>query len=161
MIRISKLTDYGLVLMAHMAALPSAAHFQAREIAKQTRISLPTVSKLLKLLTKHEFLSSERGAKGGYKLAKLPALITVADFITSLEGPIAITECNMNHAHCKTEKSCAIRAPWQRINKVITTALSGIKLSDLINFQDNSGNNNSGNNLKGKLNTHVLHIRTQ
>lgn len=131
MVRISKLTDYGMVIMAFMAKEPSRL-FQAREIAAETEITYPTVSKLLKKLSKNKFLSSNRGIQGGYQLAISPKDISVADLVQALEGPIAITECNLGHDHCVSETNCGIRAPWLRINAVITNALSSIRLSDLV-----------------------------
>lgn len=156
MVRISKLTDYALVIMAYMAEasirgafehsdnlnpksnpspnakLTSNVILQARDIAAQTHVSLPTVSKLLKILTKHQFLNSVRGTQGGYQLAMAMEKISVVDLIQAMEGPLAITECNLGHQHCSSETQCAIRTPWLQINQVITDTLSAIKLSDLI-----------------------------
>lgn len=130
MVRITKLTDYGMVIMAFMASYPSRV-FQAREIAEYTTVAQPTVSKLLKKLTKSHLLISHRGTKGGYHLASTPETVSVADLVQALEGPIAITECSLGHDYCPTETLCTIRAPWLRINQVITDALQSIKLSDL------------------------------
>lgn len=131
MVRITKLTDYGMIIMAFLAGDPVRV-FQAREIAEKTTIAQPTVSKLLKLLTKNKLLTSHRGSNGGYYLTCLPEDITVADLVAALEGPIAITECSLGHDACPTESLCNIRAPWLKINQVITDALHSIKLSDLI-----------------------------
>jgi FeS assembly SUF system regulator len=131
MVRITKLTDYGMVIMAFMAGCPSRL-LQAREIADQTAVAQPTVAKLLKKLTKNKLLASQRGTNGGYLLARAPEKITVADLVQALEGPIAITECSLGHDHCPTETLCTIRAPWLQINEVITNALQSIKLSDLV-----------------------------
>lgn len=130
MIRITKLTDYGMVILASMAEKPGVL-LQAREIAEQTHIALPTVAKLLKKLTKNRLLISHRGANGGYLLAFTPDKITIADVVHALEGPIAITECNLGHDYCSTAVQCAIKAPWLRINQLITNTLQTIKLSDL------------------------------
>jgi len=116
--------------MAFIAAAPEGL-FPAREIAEQTQLSLPTVSKLLKALVKNQFLQSSRGIKGGYRLARTPQEISVEDLIRALEGPIAITECNLGHNYCPTEQQCAIRAPWLKINGILTNVLKTIKLSDL------------------------------
>jgi len=131
MVRISKLTDYGIVIMVFFANMPDQV-FQAREISHHTHLALPTVSKLLKLLTKSRFLISSRGTTGGYQFARSPASITVADLIRALEGPIAITECNLGNHRCATESICAVRTPWLHINQVILRSLTEIKLSDLV-----------------------------
>jgi FeS assembly SUF system regulator len=132
MVRISKLTDYGIVIMALFAGSPTRL-FQAREISNQTQVALPTVSKLLKSLTRHKFLTSLRGVTGGYQLATSPNNITIVDLIRALEGPIAITECSLGHDHCTSEALCTLRAPWLHINRVIIDALNAVKLSDLAN----------------------------
>lgn len=138
MVRISKLTDYAMVIMACMAEDPSRL-FQARELAHHTTIAHPTVSKLLKKLTKSKLLLSTRGTHGGYHLACHPEKISIKDLIQALEGPIAITECNLGHNYCPTESHCSVRAPWQRINQVITHALQSVKLSDLAQTQRSVG----------------------
>lgn len=117
--------------MAFMACNPLRL-FQAREVADQTAIALPTVSKLLKKLAKHKLLVSHRGTHGGYLLAQSPENITVADLVQALEGPIAITECSLGHDHCPTETLCSTRIPWLQINQVITAALQSIKLANFV-----------------------------
>lgn len=130
MVRITKLTDYGVMIMAFMASEPSRL-FQAKEIAEHTHIAPPTVSKLLKKLTKSKLLASERGTNGGYLLACEPKNITVAELVNALEGPIAITECSLGHDHCSSAQNCPVKTPWLKINHAITNALQSIKLFDL------------------------------
>jgi FeS assembly SUF system regulator len=129
-VRISKLTDYGVVIMAFMAGEPLRL-FQAKEIAEHTAIAQPTVSKLLKKLTKNKLLHSARGTHGGYILASEPKDITVAMLVNALEGPIAITECSLGHDYCVSAPQCSVKTPWLRINQAITNALQSVKLNDL------------------------------
>ena len=110
MIRLGKLTDYGLVVMSQMARRPQSELHTARDLAERCRLPLPTVSKLLKLLLQGGLLQSHRGIKGGYSLTREPKLISIADIVTALEGPLALTECNMDVAGlCDLEPSCPIR----------------------------------------------------
>jgi len=133
-VRITKLTDYGVVIMAFMAGEPLRL-FQAKEIAEHTAIAQPTVSKLLKKLTKNKLLHSARGSQGGYILAAEPKEITVAMLVNALEGPIAITECNLGHDYCASAPLCSVKTPWLRINQAITNALHSVKLNDLIKVE--------------------------
>ncbi len=94
MIRLSKLTDYGLVLMSYAARNKGRTVHTARELSLESGLPLPTVSKLLKLLLQAGFLVSHRGTNGGYSLAREPEDISVAEIIAALEGPIALTECS-------------------------------------------------------------------
>ena len=93
MIRLGKLTDYGLVLMSYVAKGDEQALRTARDLAAQSKLPLPTVSKLLKVLLQSGFLVSHRGIKGGYTLARDAREISVAEIISALEGPIGLTEC--------------------------------------------------------------------
>ena len=130
MIRLSRLTDYGIVLMAHLADAGEGPH-TARDLAEQTQLPLPAVSKLLKSLAREGLLVSSRGAKGGYQLARPAEKITVPEMIAALEGPIALTDCNLHEGACSQEPRCHVRTPWQRINRAVHDALSRIRLADL------------------------------
>ena len=134
MIKLSRTTDYGIVLLAHLAAHEDAATLptlNAREVAAGTQIPAPMVSKILKSLARGGLLVSHRGAKGGYSLARQPEQITVPQMIAALEGPIGLTECTVHPGACPQELSCHVREPWQRINQAVRDALSRITLADL------------------------------
>ena len=131
MIRLGKLTDYGLVLMTHMAGQSQTLH-TARDLAIQCQLPLPTVSKLLKILLHNGLLASHRGTKGGYSLAREPHLISLAEIISALEGPLALTECSSEVAGlCDLESSCRIKDNQRIINRVVRGALENVMLSDL------------------------------
>jgi FeS assembly SUF system regulator len=131
MIRITKQTDYGIVLMTHLAADPERL-YNAPDLATETGLPLPMVSKILKLLTRDGLLVSHRGVKGGYSLARPPARVTVDEIITALEGPVAITEC-IEHSpgECEHEKLCPTRGNWQLINQAVRQALERITLAEM------------------------------
>lgn len=130
MLRLSKLTDYAVVIMAYLAQHPGLA-INAKSIAEQTGISLPTTSKLLKRLSHEGLLQANRGIKGGYQLASPATAITLGALIQTLEGPIALTECSHNTRACSLEKQCTIRDNWRKINTFIQTTLMRISLADL------------------------------
>jgi FeS assembly SUF system regulator len=133
MIRLGKLTDYGLVLMSQMARRPQTELHTARDLAASCRLPLPTVSKLLKLMLQGGLLQSHRGIKGGYSLARDAKLISVAEIVTALEGPLALTECTMDVAGiCDLEPSCPIKDNQRLINQVVRGALQKVMLWDLI-----------------------------
>ena len=131
MFRISRLTDYGIVVMAHLAKCKDEDSHNARELAEDTQLPAPFVSKILKSLTRAGLLVSQRGSKGGYSLARTPREIPVVEMITALEGPVGITECTIHPGACAQEPSCQVRDPWQRINGALHVALEKITLADL------------------------------
>ncbi len=135
MIRLTKQTDYGIVLLSHMASLPQR-QFNATELAAESRLPQPTVSKVLKILARAGLLDSHRGVKGGYTLARTPEEITVTEVIGALEGPIGITECiDDTPGECSHEAGCPVRGNWHRINEAIRQALDGINLAEMAQAQ--------------------------
>jgi FeS assembly SUF system regulator len=133
MIRLSKLTDYGLVLMTYMARNHDRSVHTARDLAIESRLPLPTVSKLLKELVQGGLLVSHRGIKGGYSLTRTPREISVAEVIAVLEGPIALTECSTDISGlCDLEPCCPIKHNQRIISQAVSGALGSVMLSDLI-----------------------------
>ncbi len=156
MFRLSKTTDYGIVLMAQLANHASAIHQarpvdptdrsgdsgskwpkalapqNARELAESSELPMPMVSKILKALAKEGLLISQRGSKGGYSLARAPEDLPVAEMIRVLEGPVALTDCAIGPLLCEHEKMCVVREPWLRISRVVERALENVTLADLV-----------------------------
>ncbi len=132
MIRITKLTDYGITVLSTLAAQPEGEPRSTREIAAATHLPAPTVSKILGVLTRAHLLTSHRGANGGYSLTRAPESISVADIIVAFEGPLALTECLSHEApDCDVESVCPTRSNWHRINIAIRKALEEIPLSEM------------------------------
>ena len=133
MIRLGKLTDYGMVLMTYIARNHDRSLHTARDLALESRLPLPTVSKLLKELLQGGLLVSHRGIKGGYILAREPREISVAEIIAVLEGPIALTECSTEVSGlCDLEPCCPIMNNQRIISQAVRGALGSVMLSDLI-----------------------------
>ncbi len=144
MLRISKLADYGTLVMAFLARC-GAKHehnssnkanniqvHNAKSISQGTHIPVPTVSKLLKLLTHADLLSSLRGANGGYYLDKKAEKISIAAIIAAVEGNHGLTECSHHAGECSLESVCTTRDNWQIINRTIQEALQAVSLASLI-----------------------------
>ena len=132
MIRLGKLTDYGLVLMTYIARDRDRSLHTARDLSVESRLPLPTVSKLLKELLQGGLLVSHRGIKGGYSLARKPREISVAEIIAVLEGPIALTECSTDISGlCDFEPCCPIKDNQRIISQAVRGALDKVMLSDL------------------------------
>jgi FeS assembly SUF system regulator len=129
-LRISKLTDYATVLLAHLAG-EGAGQRTAVELAEWSRIGLPTVSKVLKELQRAGLVVSTRGARGGYSLARPADSISAADILDAVEGPVGLTECSLHPGQCGLESGCRVGRSWQRVNVAIHRALSDVRLTDL------------------------------
>ncbi|MEE2662123.1 MAG: SUF system Fe-S cluster assembly regulator [Pseudomonadota bacterium] len=131
MIKLSRMADYGVILMVRLARYP-AAITTAAELAEETALPGPTVSKLLKQLVRAGLLESQRGNSGGYMVAGPTEDITVADIISALDGPIALTECMTEDGNvCEIEALCPTRTNWRQINEALVNALEGVSLLDM------------------------------
>jgi len=129
MLRISKLTDYAIVVMAELTRCGETLNAQA--VAARAHIEGPTAAKVLKLLAAAGLVESFRGAGGGYRVGRAAAEISVADIIAAIEGPIAMTECSVEAGLCGQEERCSLRGNWQRISLAVARALQGVSLAEM------------------------------
>jgi FeS assembly SUF system regulator len=129
MLRISKLTDYAILMMVELAR--ERDMLSANLLAERIGVEVPTASKVLKLLAGGGLLESFRGASGGYRVMRSATAISVAEVIAAVEGPIAMTECSVEQGLCSQEDSCGLRGNWQRISLAVAQALQGVSLAEM------------------------------
>jgi FeS assembly SUF system regulator len=130
MLRLSKLTDYAVVVLVRLAR--GEAVQTSPGIAAAIGIPEPTVAKVLKALAAGGFVSSQRGAHGGYRLTRPLAAIPIADVIAAIDGPIALTACvDGGIGVCEAEAVCPVRGRWDPVNEAIHQALASITLADM------------------------------
>lgn len=134
MIKLSRMADYAVVLMTHLALTLEDGLQSAHDISSAVNLSEATVGKLLKQLQHAGLLQSERGLKGGYKLARQIENITIADIVTAVDGPIAITECTQESdlSDCNLEALCPTRVGWHRINDAVKQAFESVTLQEIL-----------------------------
>ena len=131
MIRLSRFADYAVLLMSHIAREPKRVH-AAGSMADNTRLPVPTVSKILAAMARAGLLESIRGRDGGYRLAFHPRDITVEQIISAVDGPIALTVCLENHGvSCELEGICPSQPNWRRVNDALRHALTGVSLAEI------------------------------
>jgi FeS assembly SUF system regulator len=130
MLRLSKLTDYAVVVLVRLSGLDGVQ--TSPGVASATGIPEPTVAKVLKILAGSGLVVSQRGARGGYRLNRALAEIPVADVIAAIDGPIALTACVEGSAtECESLCLCPMRGRWDPVNDAIQAALSSITLADM------------------------------
>jgi len=131
MIKLSKMTDYGVVIMSEMGHIEGRV-MNAPDLSLYTGLKVPTAAKILRLLAKSGLLTSIRGAHGGYRLDRSPSDISIAEIVRVLEGPVAVTSCvDDSHEDCSVEQCCPMRGGWETINRAINTALEEVTLADM------------------------------
>ena len=129
MLRISKLTDYAILVMVEL--LRNRELLSAQALAERVHVETPTASKVLKLLSGAGLLESYRGANGGYRVSRTAENISVAEVISAIEGPIAMTECSVEEGLCDQEDNCDLRGNWQRISVAVAQALQDVSLAEM------------------------------
>jgi FeS assembly SUF system regulator len=149
MLRISKLTDYAILMMVELAR--EGEMLSAHALAERVGVEIPTASKVLKLLSGSGLLESYRGASGGYRVSRPAGDVSVAEVIAAIEGPIAMTECSVEVAEviaaiegpiamtecsveqglCSQEDNCELRGNWQRISVAVAQALQEVSLAEM------------------------------
>lgn len=125
MLRVTKLTDYGSVILAYMACHPGET-ISAASLARGVLLPQATLRKLLKLLVRSGLLSSSLGKQGGYQLAR------PAEIISVLDGSIALTECSVEKGLCCIEDGCDIRQNWRDVNRIIYQSLEQVSLQEML-----------------------------
>lgn len=134
MLRLSKLTDYAVVVLVRLAAAEGVQ--TSPGIAASTGIPEPTVAKVLKTLAAGGLVASQRGARGGYRLLRPLSAIPIADVIGAIDGPIALAACVDGSAiECESRGLCPVRGRWDPVNDAIQQALSAITLADMAEAQ--------------------------
>ncbi|CAH2600023.1 Iron-sulfur cluster regulator IscR [Rhodovastum atsumiense] len=133
MLRLSKLTDYAVVVLLRLSESDSGDAVQTSPgIATATGVPEPTVAKVLKCLATAQIVASQRGARGGYRLMRPLEEIAIADVITAVDGPIALAACVDGSASaCEVGKLCAVKGRWDLVNDAIRHALGRITLADM------------------------------
>jgi FeS assembly SUF system regulator len=130
MLKLNKLADYATVVLSTMAAAPADRH-NGQSLSERTQIPAPTVAKLLKALTRGGLVHSSRGLHGGYRLARAPSEISVADVVRALEGPIAFTDCATHGSGCGLARGCRSRSSFRLIDAAIQQALEAVTLDQM------------------------------
>jgi len=131
MLRITKESDYAILLLTILAdGAPGAIH-TARAVADRAGLPLPMVGKILRSLARADLVTSHRGVAGGYSLDRPAHETSVAAVIRAIEGPISMVQCGADPGGCDQEPVCPTRINWARISREIEQALERIAVSDM------------------------------
>jgi len=133
MLRLGRLTDYAVTLLSHMGREGEGTLWAASGLAEKSGLPMPTAAKVLKLLAKGDLISAQRGATGGYKLARRASEISIAEIIEVMDGPIAITDCSSGSAHenCKIHRLCPMSNGWNKVNIAVRESLKNVTLEEM------------------------------
>ena len=132
MLRLSKKSDYALISMKHLATRPDGGgSSSAREISESYDIPLELLAKVLQRLVRARLLVSVQGTRGGYRLGRSAQLISVADVIQAVDGPVTVTACSTDDHNCDQYTKCSIRDPLWKIKNRILDALNTVSVAEM------------------------------
>jgi FeS assembly SUF system regulator len=130
--RLTSLADYAVVMLSAAARHGTGARLSATMLAKETGVPLPTAQKLMGRLAGAGLLTSSRGTGGGFSLAREPVVISLAEIIEAVEGPIAMTNCIEGASlECALERSCRVKPHLNAANDAVRGALAAVSLDQL------------------------------
>lgn len=131
MLKFSKKTEYGLRAMLYLAQTNSVVPIQ--DISTGEDISHPFLEQIIYELKQSGLVSSQRGASGGYTLARTPSEINLGDIVRSLEKEIAVSGCILEAGFsCPKHKHCLAKNAWFKIQKELLKSINNISLQDLL-----------------------------
>ncbi len=131
MLRLSKKSDYALMAVKHLATRADGGAASAREISEAHAIPLELLAKVLQRLVRARLLVSVQGTRGGYRLGKPAARISVADVIQAVDGPVTVTACSPDDHACGQYTTCSIRDPLWKIKNRILEMLTIVSVAEL------------------------------
>lgn len=133
MVLLSRKADYALLILSYLNDRRSGGN--AREVAEQFHLSRPFVANILKDLCHAGYVTSHRGVKGGYVLARSPADISLAELLESMEDGFQLTVCTAPEAEaepCMLAGTCPIQSPMGEIYRRIMDVLRGVNLAEVL-----------------------------
>lgn len=135
MLQLTKRTEYGLIALVHLADREGSV-VSVREIGEQYPIPRRLLAEVLKDLGRAGLVDSQRGAAGGYVLARSPDAITLGEVVTALEGRPSLSSCETSHredhGECGVQPVCPIRNPLHRLREAIWGLMQRTTLRSLL-----------------------------
>lgn len=137
--KISTKGRYGLRILLDLAMNDGAEPRMIRSIAESQDISPKYISRLVIALRRAGLVTSIRGARGGYRLARRPRDISLLEVVEVMEGPINLVDCVCDPEACERISICPASPVWQRLNRQIRHLMSELTLQNLLDGQDPPG----------------------
>ncbi|MBF0279116.1 MAG: Rrf2 family transcriptional regulator [SAR324 cluster bacterium] len=132
MLRLSKKTDYAIILLSHLAV--NSDPVSAQELAGVYHLPHPMVANILKLLASSGIIESKRGQQGGYSLTHNPDDLSMAEIIRVTDASFNLVECALEKVdtdNCKISQWCPTQDPLIALHKKIESFMESLTLSEV------------------------------
>ena len=141
--KVSAREEYGLRCLLQLAQLGEGEFLTLAQVAGREGMSQANAGKVMWLLNKAGLVSSIRGTKGGYKLARAASDIRLSEIIKVLDEDTVEGHCKSYTGvldACVHTSDCGIRSVIVNVHEVVERALSGITLAQLIGTEQKVDN---------------------
>jgi len=129
--RITNSSEYAIRALVFMAKNPQTS-YSATELYTKVDAPLKFLAKILQKLAKEKILSSQRGVKGGFKIAVPLEKLTILDIIEAVDGPIALNKCLISGYDCTREALCPVHPIWEEAQLKLKEILKQKTLAEII-----------------------------
>ncbi len=129
--QITRQAEYAIRTLVEMAKYATEETLSTHVIALRQEIPADFLKKTVKLLILARLVTTQRGIKGGLRLARPAEQISLLDIITAVDGPIALNVCLAEGNNCKNKNSCSISAALASAQEAMIKELAKISLASL------------------------------
>ncbi|MFH2062982.1 MAG: Rrf2 family transcriptional regulator [bacterium] len=130
-LRVPQRVHNAVILMADLAEYGSVDLVSLNEVAERNGLSRGFLEEVVVPLREAGLVEAKRGVGGGYKLARAPGEISVADIVTAIEGPVAFVDC-LGAVQCPAAGSCSSKRVWAGVQQRVEESLAGMSLAEVI-----------------------------
>ncbi|MBF0504620.1 MAG: Rrf2 family transcriptional regulator [Candidatus Omnitrophica bacterium] len=130
---ISKTSLQTIKALLELAHLPSGKTEGVGSIARRIRAPQNYLGKVLQRLVKEGVVVSQKGLNGGFRLAQMPAQISLYDVVSSLEDIKRWEGCFMGKSICSGSTACSMHKRWEGVRSAYIDFLKNTTIADLKN----------------------------
>lgn len=134
--KISTKGRYGLRILLDLAMHQSKGPVNLGDISTRQGISEKYLWQVINLAKAAGLITSSRGPRGGYAIARPTDQITVLEIVSALEGPVVLVDCLDKAECCERNPACVTREVWAQVEDSMKKTMSGITLQDLVVMQE-------------------------
>ena len=128
--KLSSKTHYGLIACHILGKNYPDNAVSASTLEAHISVSGKYIEQIMRMLSKRNIVSANRGASGGYYLSRPPKDITVGEIVRALEDDMEIIECVKDDGKCKC---CPSSGVWKKLYEGINDILDSMSLEQVIN----------------------------
>jgi Rrf2 family transcriptional regulator, iron-sulfur cluster assembly transcription factor len=129
---LSTTAQYALRALSHLAAAAPDEQIRGRELAARSGVPANYLSKLLLTLGNAGLIEANRGTGGGYRLARKPHTVSLAEVVELIDGGVAQPQCLLGlQAVCSDATPCCAHQSWRGAKQAYQDFLHRTTLADI------------------------------